>query len=261
MTSEKVMFSGRWALMVLMFWTAFLGGCDLLPKETIQPQFHRSPYLPSRMFWAVAPFRNETGTTLADGVRFSEQLTQHLQQSPGMSVAPTNRVLQAMAALGIAEIHTYEQVTALMQILRVDALVVGSLTSWDPYDSIKIGGSMQLFMAARARAEIEDMTTRRLTASTTDLAQPLVNPTNLPVNQYSFHYDAANGTVIKNLKDYAHGRVPESEALGHERYLLTIDLFSEFCSHEMMRGLYRVEWERLEALRQAAAAAAVPDKK
>ncbi len=258
MTSEKVIFSGRWALLVLMGFVALLGGCDFLPKETVQPEFHQSPYLPRRMFWAVAPFRNETGTSLADGVRFAEQLSQQMQQSPGMTVAPTNRVLQAMAALGIGEIRTYEQVQALMQALRVDGVIVGSLTAWDPYDSMKIGASLQLFMAAEARAQVEDLTTRRLVASTTDLVQPMANPVNLPVNQYSFHYDSANGTVLKNLKDYAHGRVPESDALGHERYLLTIDLFSEFCSHEMMRGLYRVEWNRLEALRQTVA---VPEKK
>ena len=147
MTSKKVMLSieARWlwrGVVCLLLVTA--GGCGLPPRPLDQPRQFPSPY-PAIKTWAVAPFRNETGTTQADGTAMADKLTQQLQQVQGIRVLPVNRVLEAMAATDITAIDSTAKVHRLMETLGVDGLLVGTLSAWDPYDPPKIALTTQLY--------------------------------------------------------------------------------------------------------------------
>jgi hypothetical protein len=218
------------------------GGCGFPPRPLDQPRQFPTPY-PAIKTWAVAPLRNETGTTQADGTAMADRLTQQLQQVAGIRVLPVNRVLEAMAAIEINAIDSTAKVYRLMEVLGVDGLLVGTLSAWDPYEPPKIGLTMQLYSREVADAQTPDP--RKLTRAATDDWLPGVRATRQPIATVSHHFDAANGDTLKYLRHYAHGRVPPDSPAGWRRYLLSMDLYAEFVSHEVMRRLFAAEWKRL----------------
>ncbi len=244
MTSKKVHVARLILALALM---CIAAGCDIFhfPSPPIEPHAYASPY-PATKLWAVVPFRNESGTSVADGLAFAEHLSQQLQQVPGIQIVPTNRVIAAMEASKLTQITTVDQAMKLIQTLDVDGVVVGTITAWDPYDPPKIGATIALFSAERGEPGGTGIDTRQLTASPIDSnTLPGERHWSQPVAQISNHFDAANGSVLTRLQAYATGRVPNDSPAGWRRYLISMDLYSEFVSHELMRRLFASEWSRL----------------
>jgi hypothetical protein len=192
----------------------------------------------------VAPFRNESGTSIVDPAVFADHVTQQIQQAPGITIVPVNRVIAAMDAMDMTTVNSLDGAMKLMGTLGVDGLLVGTITAWDPYEPPKIGAIMQLY-ARQLPGGGTALDSRELTQATTDENLPGLTAYRQPVASASGHFDAANGAVLQRLRDYAHGRAPEDSAAGWRRYLLNMDLYSEFVSHELMRRLFAAEWERL----------------
>lgn len=241
MTSKKAMLS----LLAALLGVWLLAGCDLFPKRIVQPTQYASPY-PAQKLWAVAPFRNESGTSIVDSAVFADHLTQQIQQAPGITIVPVNRVIAAMNALDMPAVTNLGEAMKLISALQVDGLLVGTITAWDPYEPPKIGAIMQLY-ARQIAGGGTALDTRQLTLASTDENLPGLTAYRQPVSTVSGHFDAANGAVLQRLTDYAHGRSPQDSAAGWRRYLLNMDLYSEFVSHELMRRLFATEWERLHA--------------
>jgi hypothetical protein len=239
-----------WSVMGVV--AVVLGGCG--EKAIEEPKAFPSPY-PAPKVWAVTPLRNETGTTIADGTAMADHLTEHLQQVRGITALPVNRVLEAMAADNIIAIDSPAKIQRLMNTLNVDGLIVGTLTAWDPYDPPRIGVILQLYSRDRLAPPLD---TRDLTRAPSSNELPGVIAFTQPVSQVSHHFDAADGTTLKYLRHYATGRVPHDSAAGWRRYLLSIDLYSEFVSHELMRRLFDAEWKRLTTPASAPAPATAP---
>ncbi|QNN24627.1 hypothetical protein HED60_20905 [Planctomycetales bacterium ZRK34] len=241
MTSKKAMLSlAVWTLVVTT-----LGGCDLFPKRIEQPRQYASPY-PAPKLWAVAPFRNESGTSIVDPARFADHVTQQIQQTPGITIVPVNRVIAAMDAMDMTAVTSLDTAMKLMGALQVDGLLVGTITAWDPYEPPKIGAIMQLY-ARQLPGGGTALDSRQLTLAGTDPALPGLTAYRQPIATASGHFDAANGAVLQRLTNYARGRAPDDSAAGWRRYLINMDLYSEFVSHELMRRLFAAEWERLHA--------------
>jgi hypothetical protein len=249
MTSEEVLLSKRRfrvprrALRVLpAVVLLLLAGCD--SNKVTEPTRLTSPY-PAPKVWAVAPFHNESGTRVADPVRFADKLTQQLQQVDGIDMLPVNRVLEAMQAEQLAAPPgTIAEAMRLMQRLDADGVIVGTITGWDPYDPPKIGASIALF--SRHNPAIDGhLDTRALTASPTGTLPAGTTVYTQPVAQAGNYFDAANGTLIKQLQSYAAGRTPIDSPAGWRRYLLSMDLYAEFVSHALVRELLDAEWWRI----------------
>jgi hypothetical protein len=239
MTSKKV------HVLLVALLLAMAGGCDLFPQEERieQPRMLPSPY-PSQKLWAVVPFRNESGTTTADGIAMADHLTQQLQQVEAMQVLPVNRVIASMEAMHITQVTNLDQAMSLMHTLDVDGLLIGTITAWDPYDPPKIGVTVALYTTDRVRGSSLD--TRQLSAAPTDnggLAGE--RRFSQPISQVTHYFDAANGAVLQRLKTYATGRAPSDSPAGWRRYLLNMDLYSEFVTSEIMRRTFAAEWQRL----------------
>ena len=245
MTSKKVMLT---TLILAAAFTA-LAGCS---EKTRQPSALNSPY-PAPKLWAVAPFRNESGTTTADGLALADKLTQQLQQVPGIRLVPVNRVLESFAANRMNDITSVNEAEQIMRTLGADGLIIGTITAWDPYDPPKIGVAMDLYK--RRAQQATAINTRKLTraASSNDLPNLIVHEK--PVAQAGTYFDAANGNVRQNLTAYAYGRAPQDSPAGWRKYLLSIDLYSEFVAHELARELFSSEWQRLTIERQQLAEA------
>ena len=229
----------RWGLLAVALLSAGCGG----PQRPAMPRMFPSPY-PAPKLWAVMPFRDESGTSVVDGAAFADRLTQQLQQVEGIRVLPVNRVIETMTARDLIAVDSAGEAMELAAALGVDGLLVGTITAWDPYEPPKIGAVVQLYSRRRGGAAAVD--SRRLSRSTRgEAALPGAARFEQPIAEAGGYFDAANGEVRRNLRHYATGRAPIDSPAGWRRYLLNMDLYSEFVNSELMRRLFAAEWDRL----------------
>lgn len=246
MTSKKAMQSGSptAARLWLVLGLGILVGpaCTGHPKMD-QPSSLTSPY-PGPKLWAVAPLRNESGTTLVDTVVLADKLTQRLADVPGITMVPVNRVLAAMASLELASINSVGDAMKVSSLIGTDGLIVGTLTAWDPYEPPKVGATIQLISREKLDAS-STVDPRQLSSAATGDRLGTAATWNQPVAQASGYFDAANHQVLGDLHNYAVGRTPLESPSGWRRYLLSMDLYTEFVSDELIRRLLESEWQRL----------------
>lgn len=244
MTSEKVM-------PTLIVLALFLAGCAGSGRGA-DPLV--SPYAEARV-WAVAPFRNESGTLHADGVRMAEHVARQLENAFHIDVVPVNRSLAAMEALGMYGVTTPADARQLLATLGVDALVIGTISSYDPYDPPKLGAAMELYTSPRYDA-ITAVDPRGLTSAATPGEPPrqTVPKVKQPASTVSVYLDAADPDVRRKLQRYASGRRKDSDdPLAFIRpdeeswhvYRISMDLYSEFVAYVMSWRLMKAETDRL----------------
>lgn len=223
--------------------TALMPGCG--PKPTEQRLV--APY-GQRQVWAVVPLRNESASRYADGYRTADELAVVFEQVQGIDVLPVNRVIQAMQALEMDAVRSREDAIKLREVLGVDALVVGTVTSYEPYDPMRMGLALDLY-SAPVDGEQEALDIRGLSWTPTSDGAGMERQTlyryDQPVTTVSAVLSAASPAVRERLDDFAFGR-GTSGNWGHDRrlYTLNMNLFSEFVSHEMASHLVWAEWNR-----------------
>ena len=98
-----------------------------------------------REVWAVAPAINLSGQREVDPLLQADLLYQQVQQVRGLTVVPVNRVAEVYAGLGIEQVQSAEQAALVCDLLGCDALLVPTVTAFDPYDPPKLGASLHLF--------------------------------------------------------------------------------------------------------------------
>lgn len=212
-----------------------------------------NPDLPGdRVLWAIAPLRNESGVSLVDSLALTDSLIYQVQQVSGVDVVPLNRTIQGMRALEMPEVSGPDEALALAQALGADAIVVGSVTAWDPYDPPKIGMALALF--------VEPGSTMSATPRLSDDGPP--DPFLLqtaasdgivggdawagrPGSTAAAYLDSANHAVQMNLKAYAQGRSETVSALGWRRYLASMRLYAEFACYSLTEQLLDAERQRI----------------
>ena len=235
MTSKQVM------LALVVMCVSATGGCAWNGKPTMLD----SPYA-SRQVWAVAPLRNESGSLHADGAKIADHLAEQLEQVKGIDVLPVNRVLAAMQSLHMQDVATKADAMKLRRTLGADGLVIGTITSYNPYDPPKLGLAVELYDANQGLA-MTQVDPRKLTEASTEGQVVGTRPkgSTQPVNQISGFYDAADPSVREELKDYAKQRGATGKSEDDWRlYRLDMDLYTEFVSHEMASRLIAAECRR-----------------
>jgi len=189
-----------------------------------------------RQVWAVAPAVNISGQEV-DPLIQADNLFQQLQQVHGLTVIPVNRVAQVFSGLQIARVQSPEQATLVCEQLGCDALVVPTITIFDPYYPPKFGASLQVFKKG-ATAPIPNVDVHELSrAATPPPGAPLPPPQLAGFKQSVGMYDAANGSVREMLADYASGRNDPAGPLGQREYMLNMDRYCGFVYHELIREL------------------------
>ncbi|HEY8747416.1 MAG TPA: hypothetical protein VIM11_05555 [Tepidisphaeraceae bacterium] len=190
----------------------------------------------NRQIWAVAPAVNLSGQEV-DPLLQADDLYQQLQQVHGLTVIPVNRVAQVFAGLQIARIQSPEQATLVCEQLGCDALVVPTVTLFDPYDPPKFGASLQIFRKGQ-QALIPNVDVHELSrAATPPPGSPLPPAQLAGFKQSVGMFDAANGSVRELLADYAAGRNDPAGPLGQREYILNMDRYCGFVYHELIRDL------------------------
>ncbi len=89
--------SGPTARALLVVLSAALSGCG---ARLTDPTTLVSPVGGARL-WGVAPFANESGTSVVNTPQIADAFMHEAQQVEGIDVIPVNRVIHAMRDLGL----------------------------------------------------------------------------------------------------------------------------------------------------------------
>lgn len=217
------------------------GGCRYQAPKGLE-----SPWLPRQQVWAVAPLANESGVSTVDRLAITDSLILETASITGVDVLPLNRTLEVMLAMGIGldGIPTLEEYQRLLETLGADAILVGTVIAFDPYQPLRLGASIQLIEPSGAAQASFDP--RILTLSVSDRAPGSDRPPS-PLIQASGIFDAENHAVLMAVEDYARGRSTHDLARsGVGLYLLDMDEYSEFVFHELLERLINNAEDELE---------------
>jgi hypothetical protein len=216
-----------------------IGGCAKAPKYGTEVVYVLPG--PRPQVWAVAPALNLSGQREVDPLLQSDLLYHKLQEVRGLTVVPVDRVVQVYAALRIEQVGSPTQAAVVCDALGADALVVPTVTAYDPYDPPKWGGSLQVFRAGKALGPppIDVRELSRLGAPDPSMVPP--PPTDAGFVQAVGMFDAANGTVRDALEGYARGRHDPVGPMGPREYLLSMDRYVGFAYHTLVGDLLRAE--------------------
>src|SRR5689334_19928591 len=129
---------------VLLGAAALCGACTQKPPEYGR-EFVLSLPPKHREVWAVAPAINLSGQREVDPLLQADLLYQQVQQVRGLTVVPVNRVAEVYAGLGIEQVQSAEQASLVCDLLGCDALLVPTVSAFDPYDPPKLAASLHLF--------------------------------------------------------------------------------------------------------------------
>jgi hypothetical protein len=239
MKSEQAM----WTVVLLVVLSA---GCTY--RGAKKTQTLTTPY-GDRQVWAVVPLRNESGSLHADGLKAADQLAQRLETVMGLDTIPVNRVLAAMDSLQISVVSDASDVAELRSILGVDAVVVGTITAYDPYAPPKLGIAIELYFDPQ-RQSANATNLRHLVRAGTDDVTPPDQSTrpNRPVSVVSGFYDASDPAVHQQLVGYASSRGSQDDfdpSKNWHLYEIDMDLYTEFVTYLVSKQLLRVEHNRL----------------
>jgi hypothetical protein len=250
MTSAQLQTSGRHrsACAALLAAAALWApGCDYFPQSPLKrPLILQSPD-PHPRLWAVAPFANESGVSTVDADRVADDFREELEQVNGIDTIAVNRVLAAMRAAGIGSVSTPAEAMQLIGLLDVDALVVGTVTTWDPYPPPSLGMAVLLFERpgepGSNRIDPRDLV--RAPSGTDAVAMGELGPARAAA-QATGVFDSRNNQVLTWLNQYATGRTEPNEAFGTDVYLMDMDLYTKFVSFRLIHDLLAFEQARMQ---------------
>jgi hypothetical protein len=214
------------------------GGCGPKLKP---PAELGSPYEGVQL-WAVAPFANESGVSTVNAYRVADLFTQQVQQVDGINTVPVNRVLLAMRHAGITSVASPADAMRLIQLLDADALVVGTVTVWEPYPPPTMGMAVLLF--ARGTDRSGQVDPRELVrAPSGDAAPGELGPPHA-VAQAAGVFDSRNHQTLAWIQAYASGRTEPEEPFGPEVYLMDMELYTQFVSYRLIHDLLGFEQQQ-----------------
>ncbi len=235
-------------------------GCESARKDVfVTPQTLQAPAYPAfggrAPLWAVAPLRNESGVSVVDPYEVTDRLARQIHSVSGLDAIPLNRTIAAMRALRMDEIASPGDARRLAEALGADAIVVGTMTAWDPYNPPKIGMSLALF--ARDGSPMVELPTPSATpdapetysweTAARDTAVAAGGFSDEPVSTASEHLDGSNHGVQVLVKTYASGRHDTVSALGWRRYLASMPLYTDFATFRLTERLLDAERRRVGA--------------
>jgi hypothetical protein len=216
----------------------WLGGCgDPPPKPYGEEHALEMPGLQTDV-WAVAPAINLSGHSEVDPILQADLLYQQLQSVHGLTVVPVDRVVQVYQGLNIERISSLEQAALVCDILQVDAIIVPTVTAYDPYTPPKMAASLALF--------------RKPTDYVRPVATDALSPSGRPkggkadLKQAVGMYDAADGSTRKSLQIFAEGRTDPNGPMAEREYFLSMDRYSGYVYHQLIADLLGVPPEPID---------------
>jgi len=200
--------------------------------------------------WAVAPPINESGVSIVQTDHVADLLTEEAQRAPGINVIPVNRVIAAMNQLSISAVHSVGDARALMGLLGLDGILIGTVTAYDPYRPPKLGMALELHVFTPHRQRYWG-DPNDLVRSPTGEPSANTNITPNPVAQVAGIFDAEHTDTQELLESYAKNYPVPQSAYGDDIYLVRMDLYTQFVCHQLINELLRAEQARIGAMASA----------
>ncbi|MEM1446395.1 MAG: hypothetical protein AAGF84_10090 [Planctomycetota bacterium] len=218
-------------------------GCTTTNQRAAQLQ---GPY-ETRQLFAVAPLNNESGSAHADGVRLADRLSEQFTVAGQIDTVPVNRVLAAMDRIGLSAVTSKSQALQLRQALGVDGLLVGTVTSYDPYDPPKLGLNVELYLDPKHASSRFDIRKLSRAASDRDFRFEGYSANDQPVSTLSSFFDAAAPYIQDAMRRYAVHRGVDYAATSADArlYRISADLYADFVANEICRRLLLAESQRI----------------
>jgi len=217
-----------------------LCGCYFEPQPKSYPT-ERALEMPGNQtqVWAVAPTVNLSGHREVDPILQSDLLFIELQHVHGMTAIPVNRVAQVYAGLNIRQVETPRQAALVCDLLQADALLVPTVTAYDPYSPPKMGASLALFRRPKGY-------TRPAAADMDELARQLDAGEAADLRQSVGIFDSADGSVRADMQKFAIGRSDPNGPMAEREFFLSMDSYCGFVYHQLIAGLLGVPAEPLD---------------
>lgn len=235
-TTAVVFLTGfGWAWVLLVVGLTLVGCAPKEPPYGVEKRLA----LPGkqRQVWAVAPAVNLSGERQVDPILQADLLYAQLQTVHGLTVIPVNRVAEVYLSLRIEQVQSPEQAALVCDLLGCDALVLPTVTAYDPYQPPKFGASLQLLVKPGSFARPSGVDPRELARRASpapDEPPPQGGETML---QAVGMFDAANGSVRDQVLAYAHGRHEPLGPMGTKEYFANIDRYCGFVYHTLISDL------------------------
>ena len=206
-----------------------------------------SPYEGAQVV-AIAPAINVSGSKDFDPLVVSDTMFGELQQVGGLTVLPVNKTIAMMQTMKIRSIDSPETAAKIAAAMHADAILLISITAYDPYIPPTVGMTVQLYTVKDPEeAPVSVVEARRADGSPlTPPAAPLPGgPSHHLAASISAVFNASNQTVRQELKDFAAGRFNYDSQLRDERFIMDSDAYMRFVCHAMVRRLIEVERDRV----------------
>ena len=120
------------------------GGCAALPDIVHQPQYH-NPF-PQLSRVAILPFFNQSEEPTVNGEQFAVAYFNELQKIPGYEVAPVGVTKQFVQGMQL-DLTNRNDLRRLAEAMGVDAIVVGTITDFNPYYPPRCGLAVDWYAA------------------------------------------------------------------------------------------------------------------
>lgn len=131
-------------LLALSAIIALLSGCAAVPSRYVQPVYH-NPF-PQLHRVAILPFFNQSHEPTVDGEAMAIAYYNELQAIQGFEVMPVGVARRMLEASRIRP-QSGSDFQQLARLMRVDAVIVGSVTEYSPYYPPRLGLSVDWYAA------------------------------------------------------------------------------------------------------------------
>ena len=217
---------------ILLAFGVLLSGCGQKEAATVRI---RNPWLES-MQVAVAPALNFSGSTDFDPESVADIMASELSHVDGFSVMPVSRVLAVLARQGLSRIESPEHALEVQKLLGADAILVFSITEYDPYEPPVVGIAAQLYGSYKG-AGMADFDPVLASRSATAPAVQDLEATIEPLAQAVGVFNAAHEPTITRVKIFAKHRNADDSAFGWQKYTASQQHYLRFCCHATIREL------------------------
>ncbi len=215
-----------------------LSGCSLFGKQPYGSE--QMLFLPGKVkaVWAVAPAINLSGQEPVDALLQADLLYSQVQQVHGVTAIPVNRVVEVLVSLKIDKIQTPEQAALVCDLLGADAILIPTITMYDPYNPPKFGASLQLMAKPGSFTRPANVDARELArASKPGANESISTIDNADFIQSVGMFDASNGTTRDLVYEYARGRNNPAGPMGAEEYFHSMDRYCSFVYYTLIDDL------------------------
>ncbi len=184
---------------------------------------------------AVAPAINLSGSADFDVNRFADLMASELSYGKGITVIPVSRVMAMLDAKGLHSVESPTVALELVKLLGANAMLVFSVTEYDPYDPPSIGITAQLF--GQRPGQGSGLDPIALSRSSRVTAQTRRGASKRVLAQTQRVFDATHDGVVEDIKRFASQRDADDSPYGWKKYVVSQQAYVRYCCYATIRDL------------------------